>query len=160
MKQRMPIILLIILWALVMAVPASAAPPVPVNGTFTAVVNSITPHPTPGDNHCLLEVDGELIFNGDLEGTASGTTQALVFAPCAEAQTNPPGTFPDVFKSELELTDPESGEHIADIIYQGKTQAGGEIKAVMHFSNGLKGTLKVEAVVAVGGSYSGFIKTQ
>jgi hypothetical protein len=42
--------------------------------------------------------------------------------------------------------------------YQGITEVGGAIQAHILLKNGLKGNLDVEAVVAVGGSYDGFVR--
>jgi len=126
-------------------------------GAFAAIPFSITY--TPVRNKCLLEVEGVLLFTGTLEGNAPGTTRALVFATCDEAKDNPPGTFRDLFRSELEFVGTVDGlETDVDIIYQGITKVGGDINARMVLSNGLKGMLKVDAIVLVGGSYTGFIK--
>ena len=51
-------------------------------------------------------------------------------------------------------------ETITDIIFQGITKVGGDINGRMMLSNGLKGMLKVDALVALGGSYTGFIKIE
>ena len=97
-------------------------------------------------------------ISGTIEGEAPGTTRALVFATCEEAASNLPGTFLDVFRSELEFVGTVDGlETDVDIIYQGITKVGGEIKGYMVLSNGLSGFLKVSALVAVGGDYTGFI---
>jgi hypothetical protein len=63
-----------------------------------------------------------------------------------------------VFKSELKFTGTADGVPVtADITYQGITQVGGDIEAKLILSNGLTGELDVDAVVAVGGSYTGSI---
>ena len=103
-------------------------------------------------------MDGVLYFTGTIEGEAPGTTRALVFATCDDVASNPPGTFLDVFRSELEFVGTVEGlETEADIIYQGITKVGGDIKGYMILSNGPKGFLKVDAIVAMGGGYTGFI---
>ncbi|MDQ4080835.1 MAG: hypothetical protein M3125_08770, partial [Gemmatimonadota bacterium] len=79
--------------------PAFTASRVEATGAFAANVNFSTLRLTPRGNNCLLEVEGELVFTGTIQGAATGQTGALVFAPCEQAGNNPPGTFPDVFKS-------------------------------------------------------------
>jgi len=109
--------------------------------------------------NCLLVVNGELHFTGTLEGVATGTTSALVLAPCADVATNDPGTFKDVFKSELQFEGTVDGEAAtADITYQGVTEEEGNIEARLLLKNGLKGNLDVESVVAQGGLYEGFVR--
>lgn len=143
-----------------MAAPVSAAPPVPASGDFTATVDFSSLTLTPVGANCLLDVMGVLVFGGTLEGPATAHTRALVAAPCDAVSSNPPGTFPDVFMSELEFNGKVNGESVtADITYQGITQVGGDIEAKLVLSNGLTGVLDVEAIVAVGGSYSGSIHT-
>jgi hypothetical protein len=103
-------------------------------------------------------VDGELVFTGTIEGVARGTTSALVFAPCADVATTPPGTFPDVFKSELEFVGTVDGEEArADVLYMGRVQPGGAIEGRLLFHNGVDGRLEADAVVAVGGTYDGSV---
>ena len=127
-------------------------------GAFTVIIDPSSFTFTPVHNKCLLEVDGVVCFTGTIEGEAPGTTRALVFATCEEVATNPPGTFLDVFRSELEFAGTvERIETETKITYQGITKVGGNIKAYMILSDGLKGFLKVDAIVAVGGSYTGFI---
>jgi hypothetical protein len=86
-------------------------------------------------------------------------TSALIFASCDQVSTTPPGTFHDRFESELEFTGTVNGiSASADITWKGVTKEGGDIEAVMFLSNGLEGTLKVDATVATGGSYAGFVR--
>jgi hypothetical protein len=128
-------------------------------GAFTAIIDPTSFTFTPVHDKCLLEVDGVLTFTGTLEGEALGTTRALIFATCADAASNPPGTFIDVFRSELEFAGTVGGiEAVSDITYQGITKPGGSIKGMMRLSNGLEGLLKVDAIVLIGGSYKGFIE--
>lgn len=80
----------------------------------------------------------------------------LVFAPCSEVAAVPPGTFRDVFTSDLYFVGTVNGEPAeSDALYQGVTHVGGAIEGHVHFSNGVAGVLDVDAVVAVGGSYDG-----
>ena len=46
----------------------------------------------------------------------------------------------------------------AAMTYQGITEVGGGIQAHLLLKNGLQGNLEVEAVVAVGGAYAGFVR--
>jgi len=149
-----------ILLLLVIVAPASAAPPASADGRFTANVDFSTLITTSVGADCLLEVQGMLGFSGSLVGTAAGTTRALVFASCQDVLANPPGTFRDVFKAVLAFTGTVNGMSVtADITYQGKTMVGGAIDGKMRLSNGLHGVLDVDAIVVVGGSYTGFIQT-
>ncbi len=146
------------LWLVGSATQASAVEPVRAQGEFTAAVDFSTLTLTPVGRNCLLRVDGELEFTGTIEGLAAGTTSALLLASCDDVAVTPPGTFKDVFRSRLEFWGTVDGEPvIADLTYQGITQVGGGIRAVFRFSNGLRGVLKVDAIVAVGGSYKGIV---
>jgi hypothetical protein len=127
-----------------------------VSGTYDAVVDFSTLSLSPRGRNCRLVVDGMLVFSGSVEGTASGTTTALIFAPCSEVATTPPGTYRDVFTSELRFVGTVNGEAVeADGLYQGVTEVGGTIDGHIHFANGVAGVLDVNAIVAVGGSYEG-----
>ncbi|MFN2563900.1 MAG: hypothetical protein ABR499_02655 [Gemmatimonadaceae bacterium] len=113
---------------------------------------------TPRGRNCLLQVNGRLVFTGTIEGTATGTTRALVFAPCSEVATSPPGTFPDVFKSELRFEGTVDGKPAqANVLYMGRVQPGGQIEGRLVFSKGVAGRLEVDAQVAVGGKYRGSV---
>jgi hypothetical protein len=141
--------------------PASAGGRLAAAGQFTATIDFSTLTLTPVGANCLLEVAGELQFTGTLDGLASASTRALVLAPCEDVAVNPPGTFKDTFRSRLEFAGTVDGTPaIADIAYHGITEVGGNIKALMVLSDGLKGVLKVEAIVAAGGSYEGFVRIE
>ena len=73
------------------------------SGSFAAIVDFSTLTLTPKGRNCLLQVEGELVFTGTIEGSGTAQTSALVFAPCSDVVTTPPGTFPDVFKSIARL---------------------------------------------------------
>jgi hypothetical protein len=163
MRERMAILLVTIMLLLSAAAPLSADGQIPATGNFTAAIDFSTLSLRPVGGNCLLTVDGDLSFTGTLHGEAVGTTSALILAPCTDVATNPPGTFKDVFKSELTFVgtvgdDPNLIE--AHITYKGITKAGGAIQARMLLDNGLKGNLDVDAVVAAGGSYHGFVRTE
>lgn len=135
---------------------AAVAGPTQVSGTYDAIVDFSTLALTPTGRNCRLVVDGRLVFSGAVQGTATGTTTALVFGPCSEVATTPPGTFRDVFTSELHFVGTVNGKPAqSDGLYQGTTQVGGTIDGHIHFFNGVAGVLDVNAVVAVGGSYQG-----
>ena len=137
---------------------ASPAQQVQASGDFDALVDFSTLTLTPRGANCLLQVNGQLVFTGTIEGTATGQTTALVFAPCADVAANPPGTFPDVFKSELAFEGTVDGDPAqANVLYMGRVQPGGQIEGRLVFSNGVSGVLDVDARVAVGGEYSGSV---
>ena len=138
--------------------PTSPAHKVEASGQFDALVDFSTLTLTPRGRNCLLQVDGQLVFTGTIEGTATGQTTALVFAPCSDVATTPPGTFRDVFKSELVFEGTIGGEPAeANLLYLGRVQPGGEIAGRLVFSRGVAGRLEAEALVAVGGTYSGSV---
>jgi hypothetical protein len=137
---------------------SSTAGPTEVAGTFDARVDFSTLTLTPRGKNCRLVVSGTLVFSGDIEGSAPGTTSALVFGPCSQVAVTPPGTFRDVFTSRLHFVGTVHGQPAeADVLYQGGVQVGGAIEGRLHFSNGIAGVLDVEAVVAAGGSYEGTV---
>ena len=138
---------------------AAGARRVEATGHYTAVVDFSTLTLTPRGRNCRLEVDGTLFFTGTIEGTATAHTSALVFAPCADVATTPPGTYRDVFTSRMVFDGTVDGEPAhANLLYQGETEVGGAIDAHLIFSNGLAGVLDaVDARVAVGGDYRGAV---
>ena len=128
------------------------------SGRFGAIVDFSTLTLTPRGSNCLLEVEGQLVFTGTIEGTASGQTSALVFAPCTDVATTPPGTYPDVFRSEAVFEGTVDGQPAqANLLYMGRVQPGGRIEGRLILSNGVAGRLEVEAQVAVGGEYHGSV---
>ena len=136
----------------------SAARRVQASGGFDALVDFSTLSLTPRGSNCLLEVEGRLVFSGTIEGTAVGETAALVFASCAEVATTPPGTYRDVFHSELTFEGTVDGEPAeAKVLYTGGVEPGGQIDGKLVFSNGVAGALTVDARVAVGGTYAGSV---
>jgi hypothetical protein len=137
---------------------ASAAQPIQTSGRFDAIVDFSTVTLTPRGRNCLLQVSGRIVFHGTIEGTATGRTSALEFGPCAEVALNPPGTFPDVFKSVAAFTGTIAGQPAhSDLLYMGRVQQGGAIDGRFIFSNGVAGELDVNAIVAVGGTYRGSV---
>jgi hypothetical protein len=137
---------------------AASARQIQTLGHFDALVDFSTLTLTPRGRNCLLRVNGQLVFTGTIQGAATGQTSALVFAPCADVAANPPGTFPDVFKSELTFVGTVDGQPArANVLYMGRVQPGGQIEGRLLFSRGVQGRLEVDAVVAVGGDYSGSV---
>ncbi len=136
-----------------------AAHRVSTSGRFDALVDFATLTLTPKGDKCLLQVSGQFVFSGTIQGTASGQTTALVFASCTDVATNPPGTFADVFTSKGEFEGTVDGKPAkADLLYIGRVQPGGEIAARLVFSRGVWGVLEtVNARVAVGGEYRGSV---
>ena len=152
-----------------LATEGSAAEParqVDASGEFAAIIRPETFTFTPRGRNCLLTVDGSLVFTGDIEGAATGTTRALVFATCDDVRAAPPGTYPDVFRSELTFVGTVDGEPAtANLLYMGRVAPGGAIEGRLVFSNarsdelfnGVSGRLDADAVVAVGGTYEGSV---
>lgn len=135
---------------------ASAAEQMETEGEFLAQVDFATISFTPRGQNCLLTVDGKLVFSGTIQGEAVGTTEALVFAPCSEAMSTPPGTYPDVFTSVLAFEGTIDGAPAtANVLYMGGVEEGGAIDGRLVFANGVSGVLDANAIVAVGGTYSG-----
>ena len=135
---------------------ASASRPVETSGRFDAIVDFSTITFKERGSNCVLDVQGRLELHGTIEGVATGHTTALVFATCAAVASAPPGTYPDVFKSELVFSGTVAGRAArANVIYKGRSERGGHISAHLIFSRGVSGVLDVEAQLAVGGSYQG-----
>lgn len=159
MRNLASIALAAILWVVGAQAAVSADDRISAKGEFTADVDFSTLSLTPVGDNCLLVVEGVITFTGTLAGAAPAKTRALVLASCEDVAVNPPGAFKDVFSSKLEFAGlVNDTPAIADITYRGITQVGGDIEALFIASNGLKGVLKVDAIVAVGGSYEGFIR--
>ncbi len=102
-------------------------------------------------------MSGVLTFTGSLTGEASGTTNALVAAPCSDVAANPPGTFFDAFQFRGQYTGTVKGRPVSTTLtYSGVTwPPDGHIDAVIVLRNGGIGPLRAQATVAVGGTYSG-----
>ena len=72
--------------------------------------------------------------------------------------TTPPGTFRDIFKSELVFNGTVDGAPArANLLYTGGVEPGGRIDGRLLFYKGIAGRLKVEARVAVEGEYRGAV---
>lgn len=140
---------------------AQAAPPgrVDAAGAFTAAVDfpSLVTRDV-GNSKCEFHVAGTLTFTGTLVGVASGTTTALIDAPCPEALSNPPGTFSDVFRFEGDFAGTIAGvPATGDLSYAGVTRPGGSIYANIRLrADEAKAELRtVDAQLGIGGTYRG-----
>lgn len=100
------------------------------------------------------------MLTGTLDGSAVGTTTAVIFAPCADALANPPGTYLDVFRFEGDFSGEVLGEAVTGpFSYAGVTRVGGDIDATMVLDgDAARAVLRADAQVAVGGTYSGVAK--
>lgn len=137
---------------------AGSARVIDATGDFVANVNFLTLTLTPQGRNCVLSVEGQLVFTGTITGTSNGRTTALVLAPCASVATTPPGTFRDVFRSPFTFSGTVAGQQVeATGVYQGGVDPGGHIDGEILFLQGLHGALRVDAVVAQGGSYRGSV---
>ena len=135
-----------------------AARQVEAAGHFDALVDFASLTLTPRGENCLLDVRGQLVFTGTLDGTADAHTTALVFATCDEVAAGlQVGTFyPDVFKSELAFEGTVNGEPVeATGLYMGRSEPGGAIGGRVVLQGDVRGELDVDARIAVGGEYGG-----
>lgn len=140
--------------------PASAAPVRPASGAFTVAVDfpSATFIPV-GPRACRVGIDATLTFSGTVAGTASGRLGALVLAPCAQAQTTPPGTAADVFRFDGAFTGTVAGAPATGrLTYAGVTRVGGAIDATVVLRGTAHAALRAEAVAGVGGTYVGLAR--
>ena len=140
---------------------ASAAPAIRADGAFDAQVDfsSLTATPRANGNHCELVVQGALIFTGTLTGTAHGTTRAYVLAPCQEVLAVPPGTYRDVFRFNGAFSGTVEGTATSgQLTYAGVTHPGGDIRATIRLRGSSSAVLRADAMVAVGGAYTGVAK--
>lgn len=153
--------------AVLLLVPATAATADPgrgaeeAEGSFVASVDfsSLQAEDVRG-NKCEFTVEGILTFAGDVTGEASGSTTAVIFAPCADALAAPPGTYFDVFRFEGSFSGDVLGVPTEGTLsYAGVTRVGGGIDAtVILDGDQARAVLRADAQVAVGGTYTGVAK--
>jgi hypothetical protein len=139
---------------------ASSPSPVPASGTFDAIIDpdSFTFRDRLGG--CELTVSGTLAFSGTLSGDAVGTTTALVFAPCSQVATQPPGAYADIFRFVGTFTGTVAGEPVTTTLtYAGVTHVGGAIDAAIVAGGDVPVAARADAIVATGGSYAGLALT-
>ena len=163
MKHPISLTLAIVMSILGFSPPAAAGELIRARGDFTVEIDFSTLSLTPVDENCLITVEGVVNFTGTLQGIASSRTRALALASCGDVAVLPPGAYEDVFTSAFEFAGKVDGKVagrpiVADFTYRGRTALGGAIDAVLIPSNGLRGRLSVDGIVAVGGSYSGFLR--
>lgn len=142
----------------------ASARPVDAAGAFTALADfsSLTTRDV-GTRTCEFQVHGTLDFSGTVQGAVSGTTTALIHAPCAEALSNPPGTFRDVFRFEGAFSGTVEGVPVTgDLSYAGVTRPGGSIEAAIILrADQAKAELRtVDARIGLGGTYRGVAVTR
>ncbi len=159
MRHLIRLTLVMALVTLGVSAPAGAGEFIRAQGDFTVEIDFSTLALQPVGENCLITVEAIVNFTGTLEGIATARTRALALASCTDVSMLPPGAYDDVFTSAFEFAGKVDDRAIvADLTYRGRTALGGEIDAVFIPSNGLKGRLFVDAIVAVGGSYSGFLR--
>ena len=143
--------------AALLAGPAVAAPPHRAVGDFTVAVAFPTAvFDEVGPRVCRVSIDGTLTFTGTLTGVASGALDALVLAPCSEAQSTPPGTSRDVFRFQGTFSGTVDGAPTTGALtYAGVTRTGGAIDATVRLSGPVRAALRADAVAGVGGTYVG-----
>lgn len=144
---------------------AGSAQAVDAHGAFEALVffDTLATRDV-GKSKCEFVVNGQLTFEGTLEGVAVGTTTALIDAPCAEA-TDPAnlGAFRDVFRFEGTFSGSVNGvAATGDLAYAGVTRPGGSIDANIKLrADRAKATLRtVTAQLGMGGTYRGVVVTK
>lgn len=115
-----------------------------------------------GNAKCEFRVKGTLTFSGTLDGVASGTTTALIDAPCPEALSDPPGTYRDVFRFEGSFAGTVAGVPAqGSLSYAGVTRPGGSIDANIRLrAEDTKADLRIDdASLGRGGTYHGVVVT-
>ena len=142
----------------------ASARQVDATGDFQASVDFSTLVTRPvGMMKCEFSVQGTLTFTGTVVGVASGTTAALIDAPCPEALTNPPGTFRDVFRFEGQFSGTVAEVPVdGRLSYAGVTRPGGSIDAtILVRAEGARAALRtIDARLGEGGAYRGVAVTK
>lgn len=109
-----------------------------------------------GHRACRLHVNATLRLTGTIDGTASGSTTAIIKAPCDQALATPPGTFADVFQFSGTFQGTVRGKNTtARTRYAGVTRAGGAVLAVLTLRGTTSATVFVEAQAGGTGTYHG-----
>jgi hypothetical protein len=83
-KKRIYGLLIALLLALVIAVPASATKPTGVSGTRKFVPPPQNRVWRPAGNNCIVEIDAIHAYTGDLEGTSVAHWRIVSHGPCEE----------------------------------------------------------------------------
>lgn len=131
-------------------------------GTIAVELDGSTLTATPvGSKACRFRVDATLRLTGALDGSASGTTTAIIDAPCAQALATPPGTFADVFQFTGTFTGTVHGRTAtAHTTYAGVTRSGGQVVAGLALRGGASAAALVQAQAAGSGTYQGHASPQ
>lgn len=158
MKRRIVACSLALALMVSMVFSVSAAQTVPASGEFEVDIDPDDINLTPLGANCVLQVEGDVSFTGDLTGDATAQTTALVFAPCDVVAESPPGSVRDVFSSTMEFSGTLNGDPVeAGIHYHGRVEEGGQLSGIMNFFGDLRGAVQVDGQAGVDGSYSGTI---
>lgn len=131
----------------VQAGPAPAAAVAPASGTFDIALDAVLGvEPVRGDR-CELTATSTLTLSGTVEGSAQGTSTVVIFAPCPQATSAPPGTYFDLFSFDGAFSGTVEGAAATGTIsYSGVTRPGGEINnALMQLRGGVWATLRADA---------------
>ena len=99
LRKRVVAVFVTVLVVAGIAAPAAARTHVAASGDFVVAVDFTTVAVNDASHdRCVLTVNGTLTFAGTLVGGATGTTTALIFAPCRDVAVTPPGTYLDLFQ--------------------------------------------------------------
>lgn len=131
---------------------------IPAQGTIVALpdLRTASATPTHGGSRCRLRVESTLELGGTVTGTATGVTRATIHAPCAEATSNPPGTFADTFAFTGHFRGTVSAvDAMAEVRYAGVTRPGGEVSALLFLHGDAALLAAVQARADDSGTYSG-----
>jgi hypothetical protein len=138
------------------ALASAGNPRILASGTFVSQFDLVTL--SPQGNHCIVQISGDLILSGTLQGTASGSATARIFAPCAELTLESLDDFRSVFRFDGYFVGTVDGEPAqAELVYQGRSEEGGGIDGKIRLSRGLQGVLHVDGQALAGGTYEGFV---
>ncbi|HSG85867.1 MAG TPA: hypothetical protein VLA23_05960 [Candidatus Limnocylindrales bacterium] len=162
--RRIAALVTALVLTLALAAPATAGShqKVPVEGSFVANWHVWTLSLTEqGPHKCLLQLDADLAFDGDLVGTALGSYDVLVFASCEEAAASPPGVLKELFwywgSADLSIGDSAGQARIKYRGAQGEPNDPGELVAQIDLTGEITGMLKVTALGGGPATYSGFV---
>lgn len=161
--KRLALALAVAVMVAVAAPAAASDEKVGVEGTYVATYDLTTLTLTEkGPHKCLLELDADLEFFGDLTGTALGSYDVLVWASCEETATTPPGVLKALFwydgVAELTFNGFSAEARIKYRGVEGAPYAPGEFEGQINFTGDATGMLKVQASDFVA-HYSGFVHT-
>jgi hypothetical protein len=120
MKKLTVISLVMVLLAIVLAVPASATAPTEVSGHYWMSAPPANRVWRPAGNNCIVEVDLNLGYTGDLVGTSTGHYRIVSHGPC-EADGPVPYKHHETLKARGTFTGIVAGKSGSfDFTYEGK----------------------------------------